>query len=155
IRVAQDRLKERRSALRARHDALRASLGDLAEIEAAERRARERVASAQAAEQAATAQAAAAEATLADVRPRSERRQRERETALELEAELRVVEHQIGAAAEREERLAREVAEAGEATKELQQVGRRLAPLVGLRAEVAVLEHEAEAHATRRGLSAQ
>ena len=39
IRAAQDRLKERRSALRARHDALRAGLVDLAEIEAAETRA--------------------------------------------------------------------------------------------------------------------
>src|SRR5690242_16847151 len=129
IRAAQDRLKERRSALRARFDALRASLGDLAEIEAAESRARDRVAAAQTAEQAATAQAAAAEAILADVRPRWERLQRQREAALELEAELRVAEHQIGAAAEREERLAREVTEAGSATRQLQQVAQRLAPL--------------------------
>jgi len=155
IRAAQDRLKERRSALRARFDALRASLGDLAEIEAAESRARDRVAAAQTAEQAATAQAAAAEAILADVRPRWERLQRQREAALELEAELRVAEHQIGAAAEREERLAREVTEAGSATGQLQQVAQRLAPLAVVRAEVAVLEREAESHATRKGLSDQ
>ncbi|HKT59302.1 MAG TPA: SMC family ATPase, partial [Gemmatimonadales bacterium] len=155
IRAAQDRLKERRSALRARYDALRASLGDLAEIEAAEARARERVAAARVAEQTAAAQAAAAEATLAEVRPRWEQLQRQREAALELEAELRVAEHQIGAATEREERLTREVTEAGSATRQLQQVAQRLAPLAALRAEVVVLEREAEAHATRKGLSAQ
>ena len=48
---------ERRSALRARYDALRASLGDLAEIEAAETRARDRVATARADETAAPATA--------------------------------------------------------------------------------------------------
>src|SRR6476469_1062049 len=72
IRLAQDRLKERRSALRARFDALRAGLGDLAEIEAEETRARERVAAARAAEQAATAASVAAEAAVAQVRPRWE-----------------------------------------------------------------------------------
>jgi hypothetical protein len=89
IRLAQDRLKERRSALRARFDALRAGLGDLAEIEAEETRARERVAAARAAEQAATVASVAAEAAVAQVRPRWEELQRQRDTALSLEAELR------------------------------------------------------------------
>src|SRR3954469_2420234 len=88
IRAAQDRLKERRSALRARHDALRAGLIDLAEIEAAETRARERVTAARAAEQAAADAAALAERRLAEVRPRWEELQRLREAALTLEAEL-------------------------------------------------------------------
>jgi exonuclease SbcC len=70
IRAAQDRLKERRSALRARHDALRASLGNLAEIEAAEVAARERVAAARAAEGVAAEGADAAERRLGEVRPR-------------------------------------------------------------------------------------
>src|SRR5918996_3027416 len=55
IRTAQERLKEKRSALRARHEALRGGLGDLAEIEAAEARARERVDAARAAENSAEA----------------------------------------------------------------------------------------------------
>src|SRR5437762_403872 len=70
IRLAQDRLKERRSALRARFDALRAGLGDLADIEAEETRARERVAAGVAAEQVATAASLAADAAVAQVRPR-------------------------------------------------------------------------------------
>jgi exonuclease SbcC len=155
IRAAQDRLKERRSALRARFDALRAGLPDLAEIDAAEARARERVATAQATEQAAAERAAAAESAVAEIRPRWERLQGLRETALKLEAELRVADHQAGAAAERAERLAREVGEAGAAAHKLQAVVERLAPLSALRQEAAALEREAEAHAVRKRLAAQ
>jgi len=115
IRAAQDRLKERRSALRARYDALRGGLGDLAEIEAAEARARDRVVAARSAEAAAAAAAGDAERSLAEVRPRWERLQQLRETALTLEAELRVAEHQVAAAAERTERLERQAAEAAAA----------------------------------------
>jgi exonuclease SbcC len=155
IRAAQDRLKERRSALRARHDALRAGLVDLAEIEAAETRAHERVAAARAAESAAANAAAAAERRLAEVRPRWEELQRLREAALTLEAELRVTDHQRTAAAERVERLERQVAEAGAARTKLEEVWLRLAPLPALRDEVAAFEREAESYAARKGLLAQ
>jgi DNA repair protein SbcC/Rad50 len=155
IRAAQDRLKERRSALRARYDALRAGLVDLAEIEAAETRSRERVAAARTAESAAADAAAAAERRLAEVRPRWEELQRLREAALTLEAELRVTDHQRTAAAERAERLERQVAEAGAARTKLEEVGRRLAPLPALRDEVAAFEREAESYAARKGLLAQ
>ena len=155
IRAAQDRLKERRSALRARHDALRAGLVDLAEIEAAETRAHERVAAAHAAESAAAVAAAVAERRLAEVRPRWEELQRLRETALTLEAELRVTDHERTAAAERAERLERQVAEAGAARIELEEVWRRLAPLPALRDEVTAFEREAESYAARKGLLAQ
>jgi len=155
IRAAQDRLKERRSALRARYDALRVGLGDLAEIEAAEARARDRVAAARGAEAAAAAAAGDAERRLAEVRPRWERLQQLREAALSLEAELRVAEHQVAAAAERSERLERQAAEAAAAGQQLAVVGQRLAPLPALRDEVATLERQADADAARRGLLAQ
>ena len=155
IRAAQDRLKERRSALRARLDALRASLGDLTELEAAETRAQQRVQAAARAEAASAAAFAAADAALAEVRPRWENLQRQREAAVKLEAELRVLEHQARATVERTERLTREVAEAAAAAQQLEQVCRRLAPLDGLRAEASALERDAEAHAARRSLLAQ
>jgi exonuclease SbcC len=155
IRAAQDRLKERRSALKARYDTLRAGLVDPAELEAAESRARERVAAAGAAEGAAAAAAAAAERRLAEVRPRWEELQRLRETALTLEAELRVSDHQMTAAAERIERLERQVAEARAALAKLEGVSQRLAPLPGLRDQAAVFEREAESYAMRKGLLAQ
>src|ERR687897_3096008 len=47
LRAAQDRLKEKRSVLKARVDALRAGLPDLAELDDAQRHAEERLASAQ------------------------------------------------------------------------------------------------------------
>jgi exonuclease SbcC len=155
IRAAQDRLKERRSALRARYDALRAALGDLADIEAAEARARERVASAFAAEQSASAASQVAEEEVTRVRPRWEELQRRREAAVKLEADLRVAEHRAGAAAERADRLAREVEEAGAAARQLGAVLEQLAPLSLLREELAELERDAESHAARKGLLAQ
>jgi exonuclease SbcC len=148
IRAAQDRLKERRSALRARYDALRAGIGDLGEIEAAEARARERIAAAAKAEKAAASAAAAAERRLAELRPRWERLQQLRETALTLEAELRVADHQVVAAAERVERLEHQAAEASAAARQLEDVRRRLAALPGLRQEV-------EAFTARKGVLAQ
>src|SRR5690242_11629013 len=155
IRAAQDRLKERRSVLRARLDALRAGLGDLAELEAAEARAQQRVQAAAAAETAAAAAFGAADAALAEVRPRWEELQRRREAAVKLEAELRLVEHQARAAGERCERLTREVAEADAAVHQLEQVCRRLAPLEALKSEAVALERDAEAHAARKSLLAQ
>jgi len=155
IRAAQDRLKDRRSALRARHDALRAGLGDLTELEASEAHARTRAAAARSAETAAAAAAAHAERRLADVRPQWERLQQLRETALTLEAELRVADHRMAAAAERVERLQRQAAEVAAAGAKLEEVKRRLGPLPAMRHELAVLEREAEAHAARKGVLAQ
>jgi exonuclease SbcC len=155
IRAAQDRLKERRSALRARHDALRAGLGDLADIEAAETGAQERVVAARAAEAAAAEALASAECVLREARPEWERVQAVRETALTLEAELRVADHRGAAAVERAERLGREAAAAAAAARKLEAVSERLAPLPGLRETLAALERAAERHAARRGLLVQ
>ncbi len=155
IRAAQDRLKERRSGLRARHDALRAGLGDLGEIEAAETRARERVASAHAVETAATDAAVAAERNLAEVRPRWEQMQQRRDAARAMESELRLAEHQAAAAGEHAQRLRHQAEETAAAAQALEAIGRRLAPLPTLREEVASLERQAEAHAQRQGVLAR
>jgi DNA repair protein SbcC/Rad50 len=155
IRAAQDRLKDRRSALRARHDALRAGLGDLAELEATEAAARTRAGAALRAESTAATAAVAAERRLDEVRPRWERLQQLREAALTLEAELRVARHRTETAAERAGRLERQAAEAALAGAKLDEVRRRLAPLPVMRAELAGLEREAEAHAARKGFLAQ
>ncbi|MEO6057702.1 MAG: SMC family ATPase [Gemmatimonadales bacterium] len=155
LRVAQDRLKERRSTLRARHETLQAGLGDLAELETAEAAARDRVVVARAAEAAASRAAEKAEAAVAEVRPRWEQLQQLRETALTLEAELRVADHQVSAAAERMDRLERQAAEATVAGRNLEEVARRLAPLPALREALQQCERQAEANAARQGLLAQ
>src|SRR4051812_18086541 len=90
LRVAQDRLKERRSGLRARLDALRAGLPDLAELDEDQRLAGARLGAAQEVERAATSSKETAEKKLAEIRPQWERLQQLRETALALATELRV-----------------------------------------------------------------
>src|SRR6185295_6602565 len=75
LRAAQDRLKEKRSALRARLEGLRAGLGDPGEIEAMEVRAHDRVSAATTAEEAAADVFARAETMLGEIRPRWERLQ--------------------------------------------------------------------------------
>ena len=155
IRAAQDRLKERRSALRARHDALRAGHGDVAEIEAAEVAARERATIALGTETTAAAAAAAAERVVAEVRPRWEHLQQLRETALTLEAELRIADHQVTAATDRAVRLERQAAEAAVARTQLEDVWRQLAPLPALRDDLGALDRQAESYAARKGLVSQ
>jgi exonuclease SbcC len=155
IRAAQDRLKERRATLRARLDGLRAGLPDLAELDAAEARARERVVAAAGTEAASSAGFDAAERRLAEVRPRSERLHQLRDTALSLEAELRIADHRVGTAGEQVERLERQEVEALAAARKLDEVWRELAPLPGLREEASGFERQAEAHTTRKGLLAQ
>src|ERR671932_2530998 len=121
LRAAQERLKERRSLLRARLDTLRAGLIDVAELDAAEQRARERIAAAAAAESACAEAFATAERRLLEVRPRWERVQELRENALALDAELRISRHQLSVAAERTERLERQGGEGATAGEKLEE----------------------------------
>jgi len=155
IRAAQDRLKEKRSALRARFEALRAALGDLAGLDAEAAQAAERIATAEQAEHQASERLTAAERRLAEVRPQWERLQQQRESALSLEGELRVADHQVGAVADRLGRLERQLAEAAGAAERLEAAGQRLAPLPALREEYEALDRQAEAFAQRKGLLSQ
>jgi DNA repair protein SbcC/Rad50 len=155
LRVGQERLKEKRSALRARLDGLRAGLPDKDELEAARKSAEERMAAARAAEAGAAAANEAAEQHLATIRPQWERLQQLRETALALEGELKLAEQKALSAAEHAKRLEQEAAEASTASKKLEEIKRRLAPLAALREEAATLERQAEAYAARKSYRAQ
>jgi DNA repair protein SbcC/Rad50 len=155
LRVAQERLREKRSALRARLDGLRAGLPDSAELEAARKSADERMATARAGEAAAGAANEAAEQHLATIRPQWERLQQLRETALALEAELKLANQKSGSAAEHAKRLEQEAAEASTARKKLEEIKQRLAPLAALREEANTLERQAEAFAARKSYRAQ
>ncbi|HKH84161.1 MAG TPA: SMC family ATPase [Gemmatimonadales bacterium] len=155
LRVAQDRLKEKRSSLRARLDGLRAGIPDLAELEAARKRAEERLASAIAAEGAATKTNLSAEERLASIRPRWQQQQQVREAAVAVEADLRVATNQANALTERAERLSAEAAEAVAARQKLEELRLRLQPLPLLREEAKTLEQQAEAFATRKSYQAQ
>ncbi|HET9466330.1 MAG TPA: SMC family ATPase [Gemmatimonadales bacterium] len=155
LRTAQDRLRERRSALRARLEGLRAGLPDGAELEAARNQADERLAAAGRAEEAAAAASGAAEERLATLRPQWEQVQQLRETAIGLEAELKLAEQKAAATSERTERLEQEAAESTAASQKLEEIRLRLAPLPALREEAQTLERQAEAFAARKSYRAQ
>jgi exonuclease SbcC len=155
LRTAQDRLKEKRSALRARLEGLRAGLPDSSELDAAKKAADDRMTAAQAAEAAAATANEAAEARLTTIRPQWERLQQLREAALALEAELKLADQKAASAAERAKRLEQEAAESESARQRLEEVRRRLGPLPALREEAQVLERQAEAYAARKSYQAQ
>jgi exonuclease SbcC len=155
LRTAQDRLREKRSALRARLEGLRAGLPDGAELEAARNQADERLAAAGRAEEAAAAASGAAEARLATLRPQWEQVQQLRETAIALEAELKLAEQKAAATSERTARLEQEAAESTAASQKLEEIRLRLAPLPALREEAQTLERQAEAFAARKSYRAQ
>jgi exonuclease SbcC len=151
IRTAQDRLREQRSTLRAKLDALRGSLPDPAALEAEAVRAAERLAAAVAAERSGRAALAAAEAAQAEAAPRWEAMQQLRETATTLETELRIAEERRRVAEATVARTGRQHADAVAARTALEALLPRIGPLAALRAELERLEHAAAAHASRQG----
>jgi exonuclease SbcC len=155
IREAQDRLKERRAMLRARLETLRSGLADVAELDAAEASAKSRLTVARKTEATAAKGFARADAKLAEVRPRWEEVQRHRDAALAIETEIRVATTQVSAAAERVERLRREIDEGQAAARLLEEVARVIAPLPALREEADALGRQADSWRLRQGLLRQ
>ena len=155
IRTAQDRLRERRTVLRARLEALQAGLPDAAALDAEESRARDRLSAAQGAAGTGAAALEQAERLLADVRPRWEAMQHARDTARMLDAERRVAEEQLRAAREKRDSLRRQAAESADARGTVESGRRRLEPLAGLRDEAVRHEQLAAAYSAQRGAVAQ
>ncbi|MFL5404167.1 MAG: AAA family ATPase [Gemmatimonadales bacterium] len=155
LRIGQERLKERRSALRARLEGLRTGLPDAAELKAARKQADDRLEAAAKVESAAEAAGEAAEQRLAEIRPQWEKLQQLREAAVTLEAEIKLADQKAVATSERVARLEQEAAEMASARQKLDEVRRRLTPLPTLREEAQALERQAEAYAARSGYHAQ
>ncbi len=155
IREAQDKLKDKRSALRSRLETLRAGLADPAELDAVEARAKARLAAARKAEASATELLALADFALSEVRPRWEVLQQLRETALTQEAELRVAKHQVSAASERAARLEQQVTEGTAAARKLEEIWVQLEPLPAMRSDAQALDQQSESWRLQQGLVAQ
>jgi exonuclease SbcC len=153
LRIAQDRLRLTRSELRARVQALQSGLPDAAQLDAAEQAAAALIAAAAAQEEVARVAREAAEQRWSEVSPRWEAMQRLRESVQSLDGDIRLAEHQVGAARERFQALDRQLAEALNARSRLAEFEGVLAPLAALRAERQALDHGAEA-STRRATSA-
>ncbi len=155
IRAAQERLKDRRTSMRARLSALQSSLPDPEVLTAEETRAREREREASRTATEAEERARMADAAYAELRPRWDAMQLERERAAALDADLRVADSQLTAARERAAELGRQATAAEAARAELSTLEARLGPLAGLREECAGLDKAAAAHAAHRGAVAQ
>ena len=154
LRVAQDRLKETRSELRVRLSTLQAGLPDPAELGAEEARALSLVASANTREGTELAALRAAEARLLAVTPRWNALQALRTAVQSLEGDIRLAEHQVTNAQERNKVLDREITEALQAQARVAALAGELEPLAALRTEREALErlfaassHRATAHA--------
>jgi DNA repair protein SbcC/Rad50 len=155
IRTAQDRLKESRSALRARVDALRGGLADPADLDREEKAAGERLAAAAKAERRATQVFEKASARLAEARPIWERLQQLRDLALAREGDLRVADHEVSTTKDRVERLERQAVEVGAAQRRLDELWQQLEPLPGLQEDAQRLARQADGFAARERVQVQ
>ncbi|MCZ6754296.1 MAG: SMC family ATPase [Gemmatimonadetes bacterium] len=155
LRLVQDQLKVKRSALKATVEALQRSLVDEtvldAEHEAAEHR------SALAGESATKGQQAheVAAADLARVEPEWQAIKQVRDKVVKLDGDRRVADHKVSDTRERFTALDRQLAEALGAKGQLEGLDKELAPLPGLQEERVALDRQAEIHLARRGYLAQ
>ena len=155
LRIAQERLKETRSELRARLQALQAGLLDAGTLDAEEQRVAALAAAA--GERDAKAQEAVrlAAIRLAEATPRWDAMQQLRTRVQSLEGDIRVAEHQVTTSQERTRDLDRQIADALQAQAHLGAIAEELAPLPALRAEHEALQQLYAASSHRAGLHAK
>ena len=145
LQVAQDRLRERRTMVRARLQGLEAALPDPAELDREAVAAADRVTGAREAETRSVAELEAAESRRGEADPRWKLLQAQREQVATLQSDLRLAEHKVTAARDSFLLLDRELVAANEARGKLEELRDQLAPLDALRAERQRLDELAEA----------
>lgn len=155
LRIAQDRLRETRTTLRARLQGLESALEDLHELEQADSRARERLNSADTLEKGARLAQQRAEQQASEAGPRWTMVQQQREQVASLESDLRLAEHRVTAAREAFSRLDRQLVDANAARQKLDALRDQLEPLERVRAERARLDDLAVAYSNRQIAQAQ
>lgn len=155
LRIAQQRLKDRKRLVQATLDAHQAELGDAARLIGEEGQAGDRLQSAEAASARLSATHQAAQAALSAVRPEAARWESLQATVVSLEGDLKVADHGAGSAREQFGRLDKELAEALSAKTRLDELGPSLAPLPELLKEREVLDAQREAAGGKRSLEAR
>ena len=150
LRLAQERVRERRSALSHEVDGLETGLPPRGELQAERKGAEQRLAGARrAAADAETARRKAQEA-LAEEEPRWQAWVVRRERTLSLEGDQRVAEQGVLAQRQEFQRLDKELAEALSAREELRKLEAEVAPISRLKAELAELDRLHQEDAARR-----
>lgn len=154
LRAAQTVLRGRLSEVRARINGLKQGMPDVDGVLRQRADAVARDTAAREAAAAARAERERAAAVVAQVRPRWELVQREREALQALLSELRVAEGEATALARDTERLDRELAEIGATRAEREALAHELAPYAALHAEFQQLETLAREEGRRQTLLA-
>ncbi len=155
LRVAQDRLKSERSALRARLETLRAGLPDPDVLARETREAAARLKETRTGHARVVKAQATLEARHAELGPRWQAAKREREVAARHETDLKLAEQGHATALVSLKRLKGELMEAEKAAARVAELAKALAPLAGLREQLAALARDAEGNARRAALGAE
>jgi exonuclease SbcC len=150
LRLAQERVRERRSGLSHEVDGLETGLPPRGELQAERREAEKRLAGARRAASDAESARRKAQEGLAQEEPRWQAWVTRRERTLSLEGDQRVAEQGVLAQRQEFQRLDKELAEALVAREELRKLEAEVAPISRLKAELAELDRLHQEDAARR-----
>ncbi len=150
LRLAQERVRERRSALSHEVEGLETGLPPRAELQKEKREAEQRLAGARRATADAEKARQKAQDALAAEEPRWQAWVTRRERTLSLEGDQRVAEQAVLAQRQEFQRLDKALAEALSAREELRKLEAEVAPISRLKAELAELERLHQEDAARR-----
>jgi len=150
LRLAQERVRERRSALSHEVDGLETGLPPRGELQKERKDAEQHLAGAKRAATAAESGRRKAQETLAEEEPRWQAWVARRERTLSLEGDQRVAEQGVLAQRQEFQRLDKELAEALLAREELRKLEAEVAPISRLKAELAELDRLHQEDAARR-----
>ncbi|MDB4915037.1 MAG: hypothetical protein JWM95_2681 [Gemmatimonadetes bacterium] len=140
LRVAQRQVKDKARLISAEATGLRAALPDPASVERMHQELDARLKDALGREAASTVRKDRAQLAMADVGPRWQAAQLEREQLQQALSELRVAEGEVAAYERDAERVEKDLAEVAAANEELERLVEDLAPLEALSGELEVLE---------------
>jgi DNA repair protein SbcC/Rad50 len=155
LRLAQERIRERRNALGHEVDGLETNLPPRGELQAERRTAEQRLAAARRATGDAEKLRQRAEEALTAEEPRWREWVERRERTLSLEGDQRVAEQAVVVARQEFQRLDKELAEALAAREELRKLDTEVAPISRLKAELADLDRLGKEEVARRAEQAQ
>jgi exonuclease SbcC len=150
LRLAQERVRERRSALSHEVDGLETGLPPRGELQKERKDAEQRLAGARRAAADAEKARQKAQDALAEEEPRWQTWVTRRERTLSLEGDQRVAEQGVLAQRQEFQRLDKELAEALSAREELRNLEAEVAPISRLKAELADLDRLHQEDAARR-----
>jgi exonuclease SbcC len=155
LKDAQAILRERKSTLRGKLEALESSLADTTELEADETAARARIAQVRDLERKAGERLVAAGKDLQALTPKLEAMQRLKQMVAELHGELKLADHKVSEARERHGQLDRQLVEAISARDKVRPLEAQLKPLPKLKAEAEKLDAVERAVLARKGYEDQ